>query len=159
MARAHTGGDVFLGLGGNVGDRRGFLERAIAWIEAHPRIGLLDRTGLVETAPWGRADQPAFLNGVVRVVTDLAPRALLVELKRAEEALGRTSAGAVRWGPREIDLDILLYGDEVVDEPDLVIPHPRLVDRRFVLEQLLELAPDITHPVHGAMLRSFLSAL
>ncbi|HEX6699784.1 MAG TPA: 2-amino-4-hydroxy-6-hydroxymethyldihydropteridine diphosphokinase, partial [Gaiellaceae bacterium] len=101
-----------------------------------------------ETEPWGYADQPPFLNGAAAVETDLAPRELLETLLDVERALGRTRDGP-RWGARTIDLDLLLYGDEAIDEPGLVVPHPRLHERIFALEPLAELDPALVIPGRG----------
>src|SRR5207302_3829580 len=110
-----------------------------------------------ETEPWGYADQPRFLNAVAELETDEEPRALLDRLLEVERALGRTREGP-RYGPRTIDLDLLLYGDEQLDEPGLVVPHPRLHERAFVLEPLAELAPDLVVPGRGP-LKALLSRL
>jgi len=112
-------------------------------------------TELIETAPWGRTAQPAFLNAVARVETTLSADALLDVLKAAERRLGRAPSG-LRWGPRIIDLDILIFGDAVVESPHLTIPHPRLIERDFVLRQVLDLAPDIRHPALKRPLSAFL---
>jgi 2-amino-4-hydroxy-6-hydroxymethyldihydropteridine diphosphokinase len=143
---------AFIGLGANVGDRRANIEAAIAAMSAHPRIEVVRCTALAETAPWGVADQPAFLNAVAEVRTTLDPVELLQSLKCMERELGRTPGP--RWGPREIDLDILLYGDSVIDDPLLTIPHPELAARPFVLAQLIELDARLVHPRHGRLLTS-----
>jgi 2-amino-4-hydroxy-6-hydroxymethyldihydropteridine diphosphokinase len=150
---------VYLGLGANLGDRRKQLERALERLAAHPDIRLLRHTGFVETRPWGVPDQPDFLNGVAEIETCLPPRGLLAQLKEIERALGRGSRETRRWGPREIDLDILLYGDLVHADDALSIPHPRLADRAFVLEQLLELDPLLRHPETGLALTEHLDRL
>ena len=105
-------------------------------------------SSLRETEPVGVVDQPAFLNGAAELETTLPPRALLAALLRIEQRLGRVRDGT-RWAPRTIDLDLLVYAGEVVDEPGLRVPHPRLHERRFVLEPLVELAPDVRHPTLG----------
>jgi 2-amino-4-hydroxy-6-hydroxymethyldihydropteridine diphosphokinase len=133
---------AFVGLGANLGDREATIRLA---------AGLLCATRLStirETEPWGYEDQPPFLNAVAQVDTDAAPRALLDRLLEIESELGRTRDGP-RWGPRTIDLDLLLYGDQVIDEPGLVVPHPRLAERRFVLEPLAELDPYLLVPGLG----------
>jgi len=147
---------VFIGLGSNVGDREAHIEAACARLRDHPAIELVRRTELSETAPWGDADQPAFLNAVAEARTTLTPEQLLLALQRIERDVGRTPSR--RWGPREIDLDILLFGERVVDEPQLVVPHPRLTERRFVLDQLLALDADLVHPRTGRPLSSFTAA-
>jgi 2-amino-4-hydroxy-6-hydroxymethyldihydropteridine diphosphokinase len=103
-----------------------------------------------ETDPWGLADQPRFLNAAARLQTTLAARDLLGELLAVERDLGRSREGP-RWGPRTIDLDLLLYGDETIDEPGLTVPHPRLHERRFVLEPLADLDPALVIPGRGSL--------
>ncbi len=135
---------AYVGLGANLGDREATIRRAAAL------IGASRLSTLIETEPWGYADQPRFLNAVAELETDEGPRALLERLLEVERALGRTREGP-RYGPRTIDLDLLLYGDEVVDEPGLTVPHPHLHERRFALEPLAELAPDLEIPGRGAI--------
>ncbi|MBE3069632.1 MAG: 2-amino-4-hydroxy-6-hydroxymethyldihydropteridine diphosphokinase [Planctomycetes bacterium] len=149
---------VYLGLGSNLGDRRANIAAALAAIAAHPAIHIEATSTLIETAPvGGPPGQGPFLNGAARLRTDLAPAALLAELKAVERAGGRHDGP--RWGPRPIDLDILLYGAEVLDTPDLAIPHPRLRERRFVLAPLAEIAPDAVDPVTGLTVRALLARL
>ena len=137
---------VYLALGSNLGDRRATLDRALEALRANPAIRVTVVSTFVETAPvGGPAGQGPYLNGAARIETDLAPADLLAELKRIEHALGRRPGP--RWGPRPIDLDIILYGDLEMDTPDLVIPHPRFRDRRFVLAPLAEIAPEALDPV------------
>jgi 2-amino-4-hydroxy-6-hydroxymethyldihydropteridine diphosphokinase len=133
---------VYVGLGANLGDREAAIRRAADILEA-TRLSTIR-----ETEPWGYEDQPAFLNAVAELETELAPRALLDRLLEIEGELGRTREGP-RYGPRTIDLDLLLYGDERLDEPGLIVPHPRLHERLFVLEPLAELAPDADVPGLG----------
>ena len=133
---------TYIALGANLGDRHANLIAAIDRLRACAR--LLDLSAVYETEPWGVADQPRFLNAVCAVETDLAPSALLACLKSIEAELGREPS--IRYGPRKIDLDLLLYGDVVVDQPDLNVPHPRLAERAFVLAPLSEIAPDAIHP-------------
>ena len=146
---------VFIGLGSNVGDRAAHVEAALARLAAHAGIALVRTTELIETAPWGDIDQGAFFNAVAEVRTTMEPLELLHALQRMERELGRTPSR--RWGPREIDLDILLFGDRVVDDPHLVVPHPRLTERRFVLDQLLSLDAALVHPRLGVHLSSFIA--
>ena len=136
---------AFIGLGGNLGDRRAYLERALELLRAEPGIEVVDVSTMRETEPVGYTDQPRFLNAVATLETDLGARDLLGRLLAVEQALERVRAGP-RFGPRTIDLDLLLYGEEVIDEPGLTVPHPRLAERRFVLEPLAELAPDLVLP-------------
>ncbi len=134
--------EAILGLGSNLGDRAGFLDRAVAALKA---LGELTRSSWYETAAVGLPGAPAFLNGVVRLETDLQPDELLVETRAIERKLGRDPLR--RAGSRTIDIDILLYGRQVIKRPGLEIPHPRLHQRAFVLVPLAELMPDIVHPV------------
>jgi len=149
---------VYLGLGANLGDRRANLEAALEALRAHPAIRVHEVSTLIETAPvGGPPGQPPYLNGAARIETDLAPEALLAELQGIERRLGR--GGGPRWGPRPVDLDILLYGDLVLDAPGLIIPHLGLVERRFVLEPLAEIAPGARDPVSGLSVRELLARL
>jgi len=135
-----------VGLGANLGDREATIRRAVELLAATPGIELVAVSTLRETDPVGYADQPRFLNGVAALETELAPRGLLDRLLAVERELGRVRGEGPRFGPRTIDLDLLLYGDEVVEKPGLVVPHPRLTDRQFVLEPLHELDPELTLP-------------
>jgi 2-amino-4-hydroxy-6-hydroxymethyldihydropteridine diphosphokinase len=135
---------AYIGLGSNLGDR----ERLIR--EAAELIGALRLSPLIETEPWGYVDQPMFLNAVAEVDTPLPARRLLDHLLDVERRLGRERVGA-RWGPRTIDLDLLLYGEETIDEPGLVVPHPRLMRREFVLKPLAELVPSLKIPGDGTV--------
>jgi 2-amino-4-hydroxy-6-hydroxymethyldihydropteridine diphosphokinase len=147
---------VFVGLGANLGKRRRTIELALQWLADHPAIRLVRRSEVIETEPWGRPDQPLFLNAVAEIETTLEPRPLLTELKGCERALGRDPEPGPRWGPREIDLDILLYGDCVLHGAELTIPHPRLLEREFVLRQLRDLDPELMHPLTGKLVSSYL---
>ena len=137
---------AYIALGANLGDRRANIERAIALLAATPGVRVTKTSSLLENpAVGGPADSPAFLNGVLEVQTSLPPRALLERLLAIETELGRRRRQ--KWDPRIIDLDVLLYGDAIVDEPDLRIPHPLMHARRFVLDPLREIAPNAIHPV------------
>ncbi|MGH2349886.1 MAG: 2-amino-4-hydroxy-6-hydroxymethyldihydropteridine diphosphokinase [bacterium] len=144
---------AFLSLGSNLADRRAILDDALTRLEAPGRISVIRRSSLYETAPVGKTDQPAFLNLVAEVETSLAPDALLDILQDAEQAFGRTRT--VRWGPRTLDIDILLYGDTLIRTERLVVPHPEMTRRRFVIEPLVEIAPDLVlpdgRPVRGVL--------
>jgi 2-amino-4-hydroxy-6-hydroxymethyldihydropteridine diphosphokinase len=146
---------VYIALGTNLGDRKANLESALGHLSMHVRIR--DRSPIYETEPWGIADQPRFLNMVVSGESDLEPPALLRFLKGIERTMGRT--GGIRYGPRLIDLDILFYDGRVIDKEDLLVPHPRLAERRFVLVPLADIAPALVHPALGASVREMLSRL
>jgi 2-amino-4-hydroxy-6-hydroxymethyldihydropteridine diphosphokinase len=136
---------AFIGLGANLGDPRAQLESALEALEAVPGVELLAASSVYESDPVGPvSDQPAFLNAVAEISTSLAPAALLAALHTIEDALGRTRT--VRFGPRTCDLDLLLYDDLVSGDPALLLPHPRLAERRFVLDPLAELAPMLVLP-------------
>jgi 2-amino-4-hydroxy-6-hydroxymethyldihydropteridine diphosphokinase len=148
---------AFVGLGSNLGDREGYLRRAVELLREEPGIDVVAVSNLRETEPVDYLDQPRFLNAAALVETALLPRALLDRLLAVELALGRQREGP-RFGPRTIDLDLLLYGDESVDESGLEVPHPRLAERRFALEPLHELDPDLVIPGRGRV-SDLLSAL
>ena len=136
---------VFLGLGSNVGERVSYILRALEELE---KIGELGRISTVyESEPWGVTDQEPFLNCVLEFFTDLDPFTLLKSLKEIERRVGRRER--FRWGPREIDIDILLYGNEVVNTPELRIPHPFIKERDFVLIPMLEIDPELRDPMSG----------
>jgi 2-amino-4-hydroxy-6-hydroxymethyldihydropteridine diphosphokinase len=147
----------FVGLGSNAGDRAGYLRRAVELLRAEPGLEVIAVSSVRETEPVGLVDQPRFLNAAVEIETGLTAPDLLDRLLAVEQALGRRRTGP-RWGPRTIDLDLLLYGREVVDEPGLTVPHPRLAERRFVLEPLHELDPNLVVPRRGPV-SDLLSAL
>jgi 2-amino-4-hydroxy-6-hydroxymethyldihydropteridine diphosphokinase len=135
---------AFVGLGANLGNREKAIRDAAELLEAR-RLSTIR-----ETEPWGLTDQPRFLNAVAELATDRTPRGLLDRLLEIERELGRVREGP-RWGPRAIDLDLLLYGDRRIDEPGLEVPHPRLHERLFVLEPLAELAPGAVVPGLGTV--------
>ena len=137
---------AYVGLGANLGDREGTIRRAVALLAATPGVEVLRVSALRETEPIGYADQPRFLNGAAALATELGARELLDRLLAVELELGRVRGEGPRFGPRAIDLDLLLYGDEVVNEPGLTVPHPRLAERRFALEPLHELDPELALP-------------
>ena len=136
---------VYLCLGSNMGDRQDNLDRAVELLSQRLRLG--EVSSIYDTEPVGNTNQPRFLNLVCQVYTRLAPTDLLTLIKGIETKLGR-SPGKTN-APRPIDIDILLYDDQVVDTPELVIPHPRMTERAFVLVPLAEIAPDAVHPVNG----------
>ena len=149
---------AIVGLGSNLGDRARRIETAFAAIAALPGTRLLRASALYHTPAWGRMDQPDFLNAAALVDTALPPRALLDRLLTIEVEAGRDRAADDRWGPRTLDLDLLLYGDVMVDEPGLQLPHPHLHVRAFALVPLLEIAPDAWIPGRGPA-RDALTAL
>jgi 2-amino-4-hydroxy-6-hydroxymethyldihydropteridine diphosphokinase len=142
---------AYLGLGSNIGDREAQIKRAAEL------VGAQRLSTIVETEPWGYEAQPKFLNAVAEVETSLEPRELLDQLLDVERQLGRERIGP-RWGPRTIDLDLLVYGDLMLDEPGLTVPHPELAQRLFVLEPLAELAPSLEIPGLGTV-QTLLSGL
>lgn len=135
---------IWIGLGANLGDRRAALCAAREQLEALSLGGLV-LSPIYQTEPWGLADQPAFLNQVAGLRTDRAPLDLLAELQRIERGAGRLRPGP-RWGPRNLDLDLLCWPDLALDGPTLTLPHPRLAERRFVLAPLADVAPDLVVP-------------
>jgi len=134
---------VFIALGTNLGDRVENLRAAIDSLSSV--LSVLRESTIYETPPWGFTDQPAFLNMVIEVETNLEPLVLLAYLKKQEDELGRVES--FRYGPRQIDLDILFYDDFILEDDKLQIPHPRLHERAFVLVPQAELAPDLVHPI------------
>jgi 2-amino-4-hydroxy-6-hydroxymethyldihydropteridine diphosphokinase len=136
---------AFIGIGSNVGDRVEFCRRAVAYLGERPDVDVVATSSLYETSPIGGPPQRSYVNLVVRLETELDPRALLETCKDTEAALGREPS-AIRWGPRVADLDLLTYGDIKMNEPDLEVPHPRMTQRRFVLVPLLEIDPGVTDP-------------
>jgi 2-amino-4-hydroxy-6-hydroxymethyldihydropteridine diphosphokinase len=148
--KQHT---VYLALGSNLGDRLTNLKQAIAALP--PQMEVQAKSSVYETPPWGYEDQPKFLNQVIKVETYLDPGPLLKHLKRLEVTLGRQES--FPNGPRQIDMDILFYDDLVLNSPSLVIPHPRLHERGFVLLPLMDISPDLVHPVNQKSVREMLA--
>jgi 2-amino-4-hydroxy-6-hydroxymethyldihydropteridine diphosphokinase len=139
---------AYVGLGANLGDREATIRRALELLSAQEDLDVVAVSRLRETEPVGIVDQPPFLNGVAVVETELGPHALLERLLAVERRLGRTREGP-RFGPRTIDLDLLVHGDLRVESPGLSVPHPRLHERRFALEPLAEVAPGLVVPGRG----------
>lgn len=140
---------AWIGLGGNVGDSAALIADGLAALTVLPKTRLRAHSRLYRSAPWGPVPQADFVNAVARLETMLAPQALLDALLEIEQSHGRTRA--TRWGPRTLDLDILLYDDAVIATPTLTVPHPRLAERAFVLVPLAELAPELEVPGRGRL--------
>jgi len=137
---------AYLGLGSNLGNRLAFLRGARDTLVNRPEVELIQASSVYETeAVGGPPDNPLFLNTVLKVQTSLTPRQLLETCLAIEDEFGRSRP--VRWAPRTIDIDILFYADQIISEEDLTIPHPRLQERAFVLAPLIEIAPDLKHPL------------
>jgi 2-amino-4-hydroxy-6-hydroxymethyldihydropteridine diphosphokinase len=149
---------AFLSLGSNLRDRRANLEQALAALERE-QVHVVARSSIYETEPQDVANQPWFLNMVVECESRFFPHQLLAVTQRVEREMGRVRTGAPPRGPRVIDIDILLFGNAALETPELMIPHPRMFDRRFVLEPLLEIAPELRHPVTKQPVSRYLSAV
>ncbi len=150
---------VFIGFGSNLGNRLDFCDRAVTLLSLLPHSLVTGVSSLYETEPLPENNPGPqwFLNGIVRLETDLAPQSVLEVCREVEKSLGRDQDN--RSGPRTLDLDILLYGARVINEPGLIVPHPRLHLRRFVLAPLAELAPDLQHPLSNKTLQELLAQL
>ncbi len=150
--------DAYIALGSNLGDREFNLLQAIAEVGRLPGSKVTALSSFYETSPVGAVKQDAFYNAVLRLSTLLDPRSLLTNLLRIEDENFKR-VRTIHQGPRRIDLDLLLYGDMAINEEDLVVPHPRLAERRFVLQPLCEIAPDLLHPLTGMSMRELLASL
>jgi len=142
---------AYIGLGANLGKRDATIEEALRLLGEDDRTSVLGSTVPIETEPVGYDDQPRFLNAAAKLATTRSPRELLELLLSIERALGRVRGEGPRYGPRTIDLDLLVYGNETIDDPALVVPHPRLHERRFALEPLAELDPELVIPGRGSV--------
>ena len=142
---------AYVGVGANLGDRERTIRGAIEMLAAQPEVDVVGISTLRETEPWGPVQQPPYLNGAVALDTELNPRDLLDLLLDVERSLGRDRATEVRFGPRTLDLDLLVHGSIVQDEPGLTLPHPRLHERRFALEPLADLEPELVVPGRGTV--------
>lgn len=150
--------DAYIALGSNLGDRELNLLRAVGEIGRLPDSRVTALSPFYETSPVGVSDQRLFLNAVLRLCTGLSPHDLLSRLQHIENVVfARTRT--LRWGPRTMDLDLLLYGDVVMDDEVLTVPHPRMAERRFVLRPLCDIAPDLVHPVLGKTMAELLAGL
>jgi len=136
--------EALIGLGGNVGDVRAKLDEAVRRFADGVAVKLITRSSDYRTPPWGVTDQPPFINCAIAIETELAPHVLLDRALSVERELGRNRSREQRWGPRAIDIDLLVYDDVAMNEPDLILPHPRLFERAFVLIPLAEIVPDRT---------------
>lgn len=148
---------AYIALGSNMGDRLNYLEKVLSCFESYPQLKMRKASSIYETAPWGKTDQPPFLNCVLEIDTSFTPQMLLETLREIERQLGRERKE--KWGPRTIDLDILLYGDEIINTPDLTIPHPRMSQRAFVMIPLIEIAPELIHPVFKKTMKQLADVL
>ena len=149
---------VFVGVGSNEGDRLANISTAIRMLSLIPGVHVIQMAAILETAPVGGPPQGLYLNTVVEVDTTLAPRDFLSTLQGIERRLGRLPAQE-RWSPRPMDLDLLLYGDVVINEQDLIVPHPRLHEREFVLHPMAQLAPEVIHPTLGQSIAHLLQEI
>lgn len=148
-----------VGLGSNVGDRAARIRAALEALSALPATSIAAVSTLHETEPVGPVAQGLFLNAAACLQTRLPPRELLAHLNRVELDNGRDRQSGQRWGPRTLDLDLLLYGDRVIDEPGLTVPHPRMHERAFVLDPLAEIVPEMVVPTLGKTVRELRAAL
>ncbi len=146
---------VFIGLGSNLGDRIHFLQKGITALEAIPMTHVVSVSSVYETEPVGLEEQPPYLNAVAEVQMFIDPVELVTMLKAIEEQIGRTES--IRWGPREVDLDLLYYGERILREGMCIIPHPEITNRRFVLVPLAEIAADFIDPSRGLPIREVLA--
>jgi 2-amino-4-hydroxy-6-hydroxymethyldihydropteridine diphosphokinase len=145
MVKSATAGavaEVMIALGGNVGDVRETLQRAIAALCDGTDVRLVARSSDYRTPPWGNTAQPSFVNCAIVAATDLTPQALLARAQAVEKAFGRDRTREERWGPRTLDIDLIAYDEATLDTPGLTLPHPRALERGFVLMPLAEIAPD-----------------
>lgn len=148
---------AYIGLGSNLGEREDMIRQALEALSLLPETDLLRASSLYDTEPVGDVEQPNFLNAVAELDTNLTARQLLWNLLLIEKRLGRVRTR--KWGPRAIDLDLLLHGTQILDEPDLRVPHPEIIRRSFVLVPLVELDPQLVHPESGETMVAHLSRL
>lgn len=154
-----TANTAYIALGSNLGDRHAMIRSALTSLRATPGVEVIAVSRIIETAPVGGPGQGAYLNAAAELRTTLSPRDLLNTCLSIERAHGRDRASAQHWGPRVLDIDLLLYGGRIIDEPGLCVPHPRMLERRFVLAPLAEIAPAAMHPIEGLTIESLLDRL
>ena len=148
---------VYIGIGSNLEKKRDNCLKAVSLISQLKENKLISRSSFYTAQPWGKSDQDWFLNSVIKIKTSLLPPDLLSTLQEIEKKVGRKKT--VKWGPRMIDLDILFFNEEVIETPDLIIPHPFLHQRKFVLMPLNEISPDLVHPVLKKSIRELLEGI
>ena len=148
----------YIAIGSNLGDRLKTILMGIDLIDELPEVAVLHVSTMLETLPVGDVDQPDFLNGVLKVRADLDASTMLNKLLDIESSLGRDRSSSTTGGPRTIDLDLILWGNAVIESEDLILPHPRFHERAFVLLPMVELAPDLIHPTMGSSMQSLLAA-
>lgn len=149
---------AWVGLGGNLGNVEVTLNEALLVLDGLPQTSVRAQSSFYRSPPWGRSDQPAFINAAVELQTRLAPQVLLDYLLEIETRFGRVRKPEDKWGPRKLDLDLLVYGDEQLNQPGMHVPHPHLSERAFVLVPMNEIAPKLDIPGHGVV-RDLLAAL
>ncbi|TVQ56398.1 MAG: 2-amino-4-hydroxy-6-hydroxymethyldihydropteridine diphosphokinase [Phycisphaerales bacterium] len=148
-----------IALGSNLGDRAANLRGAVEALNQHEAIEVLRVSDFLETEPMGAPGQGPYLNAAMKAVTALEPRELLEVCLAIERQFGRIRDQEIRWGPRTLDLDLLLYGEQIIDEPGLTVPHPHLHERRFVLEPLMMIGPELVHPIRNETVAEMWSRL
>lgn len=149
-----TANIVFIGFGSNLSDREEYIKKAILKIGELPHTSIVATSSIINTKPIGKADQPDFLNCVIKIETKYTPNRLLTELQNIENDMGRIRKE--RWGPRIIDLDILFFNDEIINTKNLQIPHPEILNRKFVLTSMNEIAPQFLHPIEKKTMEELL---
>ncbi len=148
---------TYIAMGSNMGDRLNYLEETISCFWLYRQLKMKKASSIYETAPLGKTDQPSFLNCVLEIDTIFTPQTLLGTMQVVENRLGRQRTE--KWGPRTIDLDVLLYGDQLINTPGFIVPHPRMSERAFVMIPLIEIAPDLIHPVFKKTIKELADVL